>query len=130
MSKFIVEYSLAYEHVCRIGIEAETQQVAEDYAWGLFDDGTFWDNTPQAPLLYDDYEEQNDNVLSFTATQCDDWSPDASVETLLRHNASRLLLDVVELVAAGNTDLDRLTTLANEALYVARYGRPMPKAVA
>lgn len=38
-----------------------------------FDEASIWDNTPDMPLLYDDYEETDDNTLMFTAVEVDEW---------------------------------------------------------
>lgn len=72
MTKFIVEYTLAYDHVVRVGIEAEDSEAACEKAEALFEDGSIWDDSAEVPLLYDDYEEQNDNTLEFKATELTD----------------------------------------------------------
>lgn len=87
MKHFVVKYSLAYDHVVAVGIRANTTEEAEDTAQQLFDAGEIWDDTPDVPLLYDDFEEQEDNILQFEATEVDAWpQPDASV---LKQRAER-----------------------------------------
>ena len=60
MTKYVVTYTLPYEHVVRVGIEADTAQAAQTIAESAFNDGVLWDNTPTMPLLMDEFEETGD----------------------------------------------------------------------
>lgn len=103
--KYIVQYTLPYEHLVQVGIEAESQEVAIAKAQALFDQGDIWQDTTEVPLLYDDYVETS-NVevpLNFTIEgECDSaWpTPDSSVIRMRQQNAafraSRLLVEAYQ----------------------------------
>ena len=91
--KFLVQYNLPYEHVVRVGIEADNRDEAIAKATALFDDGTIWDDTPEVPLLVDDvYEDGDAGVpLEFTieGRNISKWpEADESVKTIRRRNAA------------------------------------------
>ncbi len=67
MAKFIVKYSLAYDHVVSVGIEASCAEGACEMAEALSESGTLWDDTPTVPMLEDVHREREDNVLIFSA---------------------------------------------------------------
>ena len=100
--KYVVQYTLPYEHVVQVGIEADNRDRAIAKARDLFSDGLLWDDTPEVPLLLDDFYESGDAgvPLEFTieAGDLDRWPEvDGSVETLRRRDAAfraaSLLLD-------------------------------------
>lgn len=100
--KYVVQYTLPYEHRVVIGIEAESGQAAIARAQALFDEGEIWQDTAEVPLLFDDYEEMNDGALVFTIEQELDaeasWpDTDSSVHDLRRREAAfeaaRLLVE-------------------------------------
>jgi len=100
--KYVVQYKLPHEHVVQVGIEADNRNEALDTAQTLFDEGSIWDDTPEVPLLLDDFYEEGDAgvPLEFTieAKNLDQWPKvDGSVETLRRRDAafraSTLLVD-------------------------------------
>lgn len=100
--KYVIQYKLTYEHIVQVGITAPDPEFAKKRAENLFDYGDLWNNTLEVPLLYDDFEEEDDNVLEFTVQQTleDDqaWpEKDASVMELQRREAAfmaaRLLVD-------------------------------------
>lgn len=100
MPKYVVEYSLPYEHVVRVGITAKSSEEATKLAEQSFRDATLWDNTPNRPLLYDEYEETGDAgaPLEFTATPIAAWpKADLSVAKVAQNNcaldAARLLVE-------------------------------------
>lgn len=77
---FCVSYELDYSHRVAVGIEADHQDQAVAKAQIAFDEGVIWDDTPDMPLLYDDYEEVGDNTLVFEAEAVEAWpKPDISV---------------------------------------------------
>ena len=75
MAKYVVTYTLPYEHVVRVGIEADTAQAAQTIAESAFNDGVLWDNTPTMPLLMDEFEETGDAGVPvlFQATPVTEW---------------------------------------------------------
>ncbi len=102
--RYIVQYTLPYEHRVMVGIEAETPEAAIAMAERLFDDGEIWQDSAEIPLLFDDFEEEGDagQPLVFTVEQTlesdDPWPvPDASVKELRRRaaasQAARLLVE-------------------------------------
>lgn len=102
--RYIVQYTLPYEHRVMVGIEAETPEAALTKAERLFDDGEIWQDTAEVPLLYDDFEEDGDAGLpmQFTVEQDlgsdEPWpTPDSSVKTLRQQaaasRAARLLVE-------------------------------------
>jgi len=103
--RYVVEYELPYVHTVQVGIEAASPEAAEQRASELFDAGEIWDNTPDVPLLYDDFDESGDAPLIFTTRQelaiDDDWpAPAACVWELQRREAAleacRLLVDAYD----------------------------------
>lgn len=74
--KHVVEYALAYNHIVRVGIDADTEAEAIAKAKELFDAGDIWNNTPAVPLLMDEFEEQEDNLLDFVVHSVADEYPD------------------------------------------------------
>ncbi|HSH28976.1 MAG TPA: hypothetical protein VK971_03625 [Thiohalobacter sp.] len=111
--KYIVEYTLPYLHRVQVGIVAESEQAAIAKAERLFHEGEIWDDTPDVPLLFDDFEEDDTSgaVLRFTVVETVDESrgswpePDGSVLELRRrdnaYRAARML------VQAGRAGFDR-----------------------
>ena len=88
MHKYIVRYQLPYLHVCEVGIIAKTEEEALALAQEHFDNGSLWDNTPNQPHLYDEFEE-GDSSLEFTATPVESWPEvDESVKMLLKREAA------------------------------------------
>lgn len=91
--KYIVQYTLPYEHRVMVGIEAESREAAIARANELFDQGDIWDDTQEVPLLYDDFEETGDAGIPLEFTVEDevsgDWpEADASVKEIRRRDAA------------------------------------------
>ncbi|MBK6744184.1 MAG: hypothetical protein IPG66_14950 [Hydrogenophilales bacterium] len=61
----IVEYRIDYTHRVQVGVVADCDDTAIALAQAAFDAGAIWDNTPEMPLLYDDYDEVEDETLIF-----------------------------------------------------------------
>jgi hypothetical protein len=100
MKKYLVEYELPYVHTVQVGIEAESDADAIAQAREAFLQASIWDNTPDMPLLYDQYEEAAPikHELEFKVVdEVDAWpEPDFSVtsyiETQVAKVACRLLI--------------------------------------
>jgi hypothetical protein len=99
MNRYIVQYGLEYAHRVLVGIEAVSPEEAVLKAQLAFDEGAIWDDTGLMPLLFDDYEEKDDQCLVFEViAKVDVWpAPEASVLKLRREAAAmracRLLVE-------------------------------------
>lgn len=94
--KYIIGYSLPYKHNVEVGIEADSPEQAIERATELFDAAEIWDDTPECPLLMDDYDEDVDAgaALVFEAAQTIEDGrpypePDGSVHQLRRNDNAR-----------------------------------------
>ena len=126
MTKYIVTYTLPYDHLVRIGIEAKTAEGAQRIAETAFKDGVLWDNSPTMPLLMDEYEETGDAgvPVTFEATPMAEWpGPDNSVLKTLSdktaHQVARQLIGLYQQARERNEALisrDRLFDLYQLAL--------------
>jgi hypothetical protein len=90
MNRYIVQYGLDYVHRVLVGIEAASPEEAVQKAQLSFDEGAIWDDTGLMPLLFDDYEEKDDQCLVFEViANVEAWpAPDASVLKLRREAAA------------------------------------------
>jgi len=90
MNRYIVQYRLDYQHRVQVGIHAATPEAAIKKAQAAFDNATLWDDTGRMPLLFDDYEEKDDQPLLFEVVeQVDAWpEPEASVIHLRQQSAA------------------------------------------
>jgi len=81
MNRYIVQYGLDYVHRVLVGIQAASPEEAVLKAQLAFDEGAIWDDTGLMPLLFDDYEEKDDQSLVFEViANVAAWpAPDASV---------------------------------------------------
>ena len=119
-------YTLPYEHVVRVGIEADTAQAAQTIAESAFNDGVLWDNTPTMPLLMDEFEETGDAGVPvlFQATPVTEWpGPDNSVlkaqHDKIAHDVARQLIGLYQHARERNEAFisrDRLFDLYQLAL--------------
>ncbi len=130
--KHIIQYTLPYEHIVQVGIEADSPEQAIERAQALFDAGELWDDTPAVPLLMDNYEETGDSgdPLEFTCEASlgdnEAWPEvDVSVKTIRAEQAAmkaaRLL---VQALMDGNGKIEyRLLEQAHEAALQAAGGQ-------
>ncbi len=99
--RYVIQYILPYEHRVMVGITAESRDEALARAEELFNQGEIWQDTPEVPLLFDDFDESDDGAaLQFTVEDeidCDWPVPDASIKALRRREAAfraaRLLVE-------------------------------------
>ena len=125
--KYVIQYTLPYEHRVMVGIEAKSRTEAIARANELFDQGNIWDDTKEVPLLYDDFEETGDAGIPLEFTVEDevsgDWpEPDASVKEIRRRDAAflaaRLLIEAYQHgeERGGSIDWDELDQAYQAAL--------------
>ena len=128
--KYIIQYTLPYEHRVMVGIEAESREAAITRANELFEQGDIWDDTQEVPLLYDDFEETGDAGIPLEFTVEDeisgDWpEADASVKEIRRRDAAfqaaRLLVEAYRRgeECGGSIDWDDLDQAYQAALQAA-----------
>lgn len=98
LKKFAVSYTIDYQHRVVVGISALNAESAIKTATKAFDEGEIWDDTPDMPLLFDDYEEVEGETLEFSAKKVSEFpEPDSSVIKLKQdqfaYQACRSLLE-------------------------------------
>jgi hypothetical protein len=99
LKKFAVTYTIDCKHRVVVGIVATDLLSAVNKGSEAFDEGTIWDDTPEMPLLFDDYEEESSKeTLWFMAEEVSEFpEPDSSVIKLKRdefaYKACRSLLE-------------------------------------
>ena len=95
---YVVEYTLPYTHRVQVGVYAPNAESASKKAESAFDAGTIWDNTPEMPLLFDDFEEDGNAgvALEFSVVSkgCLP-APDGSVLVEKRNARARSCLKAV-----------------------------------
>jgi 1,2-phenylacetyl-CoA epoxidase PaaB subunit len=83
LKKFAVTYTIDYQHRVVVGVTASDQNAAVQIASNAFDEGVIWDDKPDLPLLFDDYEEVEGETLEFSAEEVQSFpEPDSSVKQL------------------------------------------------
>jgi len=83
LKKFAVTYEIDYTHRVVVGVAAPDAETAKQLASDAFDEGSIWDNTEEMLLLFDDYEEVDDETLLFSAEEVSEFpEPDSSVKAI------------------------------------------------
>lgn len=83
IKKFAVTYTIDYQHRVVVGVSAFNTESAIEIASKAFEEGVIWENNPNMPLLFDDYEEVEAETLKFSAVEIHDFpEPDSSVKQL------------------------------------------------
>lgn len=101
MKKFAVSYTIDYLHRVIVGVSALTIEAAIEIASKAFDEGVIWDDTPEMPLLFDDYEEVEGETLQFSAVEIQAFpEPDASVKQL---KANQFAFSCAQALLSGET---------------------------
>lgn len=104
MKKFEVSYTLPYRHGVTVGITAKSAEEAIRIADAAFTDCSLWDDSEEMPLLYDDFEEVEGDVLEFEAIESEgDFVPRFSVVELRR---KRKAIKACEALIAAYEDGD------------------------
>ena len=117
LTAYMVGYTLDHAHRVVVGIRATCPEAARAITRAAFNAGTLWDNPPDMPLLYDDYEELDGQVLQFDATAVPAW-PEAhpSVRAVRLHAAADRLLAFARLVDIRALPADAIASRHPEAL--------------
>lgn len=107
MSKFVVSYSLGYEHLVSVGVEAGDAETAREMVRDALDKGILWDD-PGIRLLRDEFEESDDNALDFKAEPVGDFpAPDVSVKALReQEKVLALVCQIASLPLSGEKEED------------------------
>ncbi|HDR9017909.1 TPA: hypothetical protein QDA92_004792 [Burkholderia vietnamiensis] len=96
---YMVGYTLDYAHRVVVGVRAASADEAGRLARAAFDAGTLWNDTPDVPLLYDDYEELDGQTLRFDATAVVAWPVEHASARMSRvHASAHRLLTLARLV--------------------------------
>ena len=112
MKKFAVSYTIDYEHRVVVGVTAPDANAAIAIASQAFDEGSIWDNTPEMPLLFDDYEEKDGESLAYTAEEIAEFPEiDASVKHI---NAKQFAFYACQALLAG--EIESARCFAKQAL--------------
>ncbi len=120
-ANYIVSYELAYQHRVNICVRAKNFEQAEALVERALDNGTLWDKgNPDCYVVYDDFEEEDDNVLCFEVrgAAAADCVPDRTVETLRLHEVAWTLLQAAKAVVANWEGGDLAASVRSLALVV------------
>lgn len=113
LKKFAVTYTIDYHHRVVVGVTASDSDVAIKMATNAFDEASIWDNTPDMPLLFDDYEEVDGETLEFSAEEIQGEfpEPDSSVKDL---NEKQFAFYACQALLAG--EIESARRFARQAL--------------
>lgn len=103
VKKFAVTYTIDYSHRVVVGIAATDSEAALKIAEQAFDEGVIWDDSPEMPLLFDDYEECEGESLTFAAEEIPAFpEPDSSVKQL---KVNQFAFNCAQALLSGETAL-------------------------
>lgn len=103
MKKFAVSYTIDYQHRVVVGVSALNTDSAIEIASKAFDEGVIWDDSPEMPLLFDDYEECEGESLTFAAEEIPAFpEPDSSVKQL---KVNQFAFNCAQALLSGETAL-------------------------
>jgi hypothetical protein len=112
LKKFAVTYTIDYQHRVVVGVTASDQNAAVQIANNAFDDGVIWDDKPDLPLLFDDYEEVEGETLEFSAEEVQSFpGPDSSIKQL---KANQFAFYCAQALLSG--EMDSALEFAKKAL--------------
>jgi hypothetical protein len=119
MKKYEVTYSLSYNHIVTVGVLASSGDKAVEKAQKAFNLGTLWNDTPTMPHLFNDYEEVEDNTLTFEAKEVSEFKRDHSVAVYKKQAAADALLETCKAVLALLEQGQANTmTLEHDGIYI------------
>ena len=112
MMKYIIQYTLPYEHRVMVGIEADNPETAISRAGELFDQGDIWNDMAETPLLFDDFEETSEAGLPLQFTVVNEvdgeWpEPEVSVKAIRRRDAAFLAVRLLVEIYQSGGDINR-----------------------
>ena len=124
--RYEVSYEVPYTHRVTVGVTARSKEEAIQIASEAFDAATLWENTPDMPLLEDEYYEKDDgSVFGFEAERVETFTEDASASAVRRERRAlaacrHILLAYRRGEAAGGkidwSDVDEAYALAAQAI--------------
>ncbi len=101
LKKFAVTYTIDYQHRVVVAVSALNTESAIEIASKAFDEGVIWEDAPDMPLLFDDYEEVEGETLIFSAEEIQAFpEPDSSVKQL---KANQFAFYCAQALLAGET---------------------------
>lgn len=123
--RYEVSYEVPYTHRVTVGVTARGKEEAIQIASEAFDAATLWTDTPDMPLLEDEYYEKDDgSVFGFEAERVETFTVDASASAVRREQRAmaacqQLVLAYRRGEAAGGkidwSDVDEAYALASQA---------------
>ena len=110
--KYIIQYTLPYEHRVMVGVEADKPEAAISRAGELFDQGDIWNDTAETPLLFDDFEETSEAGLPLQFTVVNEvngkWpESEVSVKAIRRRDAAFLAARLLVEIYQSGEDINR-----------------------
>ncbi|OQW65100.1 MAG: hypothetical protein BVN35_22315 [Proteobacteria bacterium ST_bin11] len=129
--RFFVSYEIDYVHRVSVGVIAEHPEQARQLAEQAFNDATIWDDTPNMPLLSDEFHEVEGESLMWECVEVEHWpAADHSIQQLKQdHAAIQVCRGLVTAYTAGEArggDIDRRDLEALLPLAFSAIGKPIP----
>ncbi|WP_347990262.1 hypothetical protein [Methylomonas sp. AM2-LC] len=103
LNNYAIECKLDCKHRVMVGISAPNGGLAIELALKAFEEGTLRGNTPEMPLLFDDYEKTDKSKLRFSAHLVESFpDPEPSAIEISRRKTA---FDACKALAEGELDL-------------------------